>query len=1658
MPEKIVYIDTEIDPRSGKILDMGAVREDGSFIHTANLKEFARFLENTEYICGHNLLQHDLVYLYETLVEYGVLTDTHGSEESLPRMIDTLPFSPLLFPEKPYHHLIKDDKIVSDELNNPRSDAEKAKELFEDELEAFDKLENGLRFIYYGLLYQQSGFCSFFKYWNNRHRMSKLPADETEPSSILPFPSFYEVREQIRSYFRNRICEQADLDELIAERPVELAYALALINSNQPDSITPRWVLKNYPVVEEVMFRLRNVPCGTPCNYCNNAWDIHTGLKKYFGYNVFREFDGKPLQEEAVRMAVENRSFLAIFPTGGGKSLTFQLPALMSGENTHGLTVIISPLQSLMKDQVDNLEKNHITYAVTINGLLEPIERAKAFERVEDGSALLLYISPESLRSPSIERLLLARKIVRFVIDEAHCFSAWGQDFRVDYLYIGDFIKRLQQQKQLSAPIPVSCFTATARKQVIADIRNYFTEKLGVLLEVIASDKISRNNLHYKVINTDDKKHKYKELRNLIETTDKPVIVYVSRTRHARELAIQLSKDGFAAACFHGKMDTKDKIRNQNSFMSGEVMVMVATSAFGMGIDKDNVGMVIHYDISDSLENYVQEAGRAGRDQQIEADCYVLFNEDDLNKHFILLNQTKLNIKEIQQVWKAIRSLTDTRSFCSQSALEIARKAGWDDQMYDIETRVTTAIAALEQAGFVSRGHNMPRVYANSILAKTAGEAIDKINASDRFDSEQKEKAIRIIKKLIAARSRHHNPDDAGESRVDYISDHLGIEKLEVIRIINLLREDKILSDSLDLTAYLNDNEQGVKNKLNYYYRLEQVLSKVLTGEVQRLHLKEILQEVEKLLYEQYPDTKIKESRVAPEEIRMILNFWSIKHFIKQERSYLSRYHFKIELQLIPETLQDEIENRHLLCRFITNELYRLSIAGRKENAERGSGLVEFSVNGILEKHQRGGELFRRQITLAEVEDALFFLSRMGVLKIEGGFLVSYNQLTLERKVMDNKTRYKTDDYRKLGLYYENKIHQIHIVGEYARKMVGNYSDALQFVDDYFKLDYTDFLRRYYPGSRKDELNRNLTPIQFQRLFGELSTEQLQIVNDRKTNYIVVAAGPGSGKTKLLVHKLAALVTMEDVKYEQLLMLTFSRAAAYEFRERLIGLIGQAARNIEIKTFHAWCFDLLGRMGDLESAGEIIKEATELILSGKAEPGRITKTVLVIDEAQDINQQEFDLINALIDRNEEMRIIAVGDDDQNIFSFRGSSPAYMTQMISEWNAVKYELPVNYRSRKNLVEFTDTFIRRLPFRLKEVPAMAKNNRCGDIGLFQYESQQIMTSFVEWIAGRQTEGETAVLTRTNDEAVQINGMLLKKGIPARLIQTNSGFRWDRLDEVHTFLEMISESEEGAIIRPERWEESRERLRRRFDGSEQLENVCRMIEQFEHLYPRIRYRNDLQLFVNESSAEDFFRPSSREITVSTIHKAKGKEFDTVFVLLQAPQGINTIENTAALVDEEEIRKLYVAMTRARNNLFIHCNLKNIRFPQVDGSVYQFVEGISHEPEILLYPMSHEDVYLSFFLRVQKQLDQLKSGDPLFPVDAGCNNKYGVNILRFSAGFQNKLQRFNQMGFVPASAKVAFVVWWYQESNGKEIKIVLPEITFKRMPDGIHPKILNS
>ncbi len=1591
---KIVFIDTEIDPRSKKILDIGGIDSNGNQFHSNSIKDFFVFIKGADYLCGHNIIEHDL-----PILEHALRTDLSDIHT-----IDTLYLSPLLFPKKPYHKLLKDDKLQTGDINNPLSDAKKAKDLFWDEQGAFNQLNKNLKGINYLLLNGNIHFSSFFEYIKF--------AVETNSTKDLIFQEF-----------DSQICSNVDLDKIIQNDPEALAYSLALIRTGSRVSITPSWVYYKYPAIERVMFQLRSQPCLGGCPYCDKSFDARVGLKLFFNFDNYRTFNGEPLQEKAVQAALNNKSILTIFPTGGGKSLTYQIPALMAGENAHALTVIISPLQSLMKDQVDNLEKKGITEAVTINGLLDPIERGKAVERVDDGRASILYIAPEALRSKTIERLFLGRKIARFVIDEAHCFSSWGHDFRVDYLYIGEFIKNLQKKKSLTENIPISCFTATAKPQVIEDIRSYFKEKLNVDLELFMTTA-SRENLRYNVINCANDQDKFSKLRDLINEKQCPTIVYVSRTRRAEQVARKLVEDGCNAKAFHGKMDVKEKTANQNAFMSGEVDVIVATSAFGMGVDKDNVGMVVHYEISDSLENYVQESGRAGRDESIQAECYILFNENDLGKHFIMLNQTKIDRNQIQDVWKAIKGLTKFRSEMSKSALEIARKAGWNEQIEDLETRVTTAIAALEEAGYVKRTHNSPRIFATGILSKNAEEAILKINQSLRFNEKQKEQSIRIIKRLISAKSNSKSDDDEAESRVDYISDLLGISNKDVIRALTLMREEQILADTKDLSAYIN-HEESQKN------------SKKLHSEYAKLerHLIELIQENESIvnykeLNEQTLSSGINSTVI---KIKTVINFWSIKNWIKKNAHRESRDNFTLDLKKPKDKLINHIEKRHVLSEFIIEYLYSKPGSNEKEESDR---LIEFSVHELKTAFESRKGMFDFKVSIYDVEEALFFLSKIEALRIEGGFLVIYNRMNINRVENNLRLQYKQEDYDSLKRHYEHKIQQIHIVGEYAKKMLSDYKGALTFVNDYFQLNFSSFINKYFPGSRKDEIIKSITPAQFKRLFGELSPRQLDIIKDNETQYVVVAAGPGSGKTRLLVHKLASIIYMEDVKYEQLIMLTFSRAAVNEFKERLINLIGNAALFVEIRTFHSFCFDLLGRLGSIEKSKDVIKDALTLLRNNEVEPGRIAKVVMVIDEAQDIDQDEFALVKELMRRNPEMRIIAVGDDDQNIYEFRGSDSRYFQSLLEHENSRKYELIENYRSKNNLVVFTNQFAACIENRIKESEINAVDTSNGNIRIIKYVSDQLIEPVVNDILKAELAGSTCILTQTNLEALSIAGILNKEGLQAKLIQSNSGFYLHNLKELRFVVDFLNSDPETRVIYEDQINLCKRKLKERFTGTHVLPVCLKILDDFMRLHPKTKYKTDLKVFIEESNFEDFISLGKDTVLVSTIHKAKGKEFDNVFLVL----------NNYDLSTEDKRRQLYVALTRAKSNLTIHYNgsfLENIEAENIK----KLVDNKNYNPPGKLYMhLTHKEINLGYCGFVQHRIKQMRTGDPLRVVEDGCNNENGEEVLKFSKSFLSEIQNLEQKGFKTSSAKINFIVYWYNEEKKEEIQIILPEITFQK------------
>lgn len=1608
--EDIVFFDLEVG-ENGRINDIGAVRRNINF-HSKSKEEFFRFIDDAKYVCGHNIIRHDLKYL--PLQDNGL------------KIIDTLFLSPLLFPCHPYHKLLKDEKLLTDELNNPLSDSLKCRELFFDEINAFNALSTNIKEIYSYLLSDRDEFKGFFDYLgigNIREKRKFFIFGNSNNENAR-------IEQLIKREFAPYICNHSFITPYIKNKPVELCYALSLSATSDYHSITPAWVEHNYPEVDNIIKKLMFTPCSENCEYCRNKLDAKKRLKDFFGYDSFRLYDGENLQEKAVNAALNRKSLLAIFPTGGGKSLTFQLPALISGQMERGLSIVISPLQSLMKDQVDNLNSRGIADAVSVNGAMNKIERAESIRRVESGLATILYISPEQLRSKTIWKILLSRKVVRFIIDEAHCFSSWGQDFRVDYLYIGEFIKDYQKKKGLKESIPISCFTATAKQKVVSDICQYFNEKLNLKLEMFTSNA-TRQNLRYVVLYKNSEEEKYLTLRQLISSHDCSTIVYVSRTQKTIDLSERLTKDGFESRPFNGKMDVDEKLKNQDDFMQSNVKIIVATSAFGMGVDKKDVKLVVHYDISDSLENYIQEAGRAGRDENISAECYVLYNENDLDKHFLLLNQTKLSMSEISQVWKAIKDLCGKRNICHSSALEIARRAGWDEKKSDIETRIRTAINALEVSGYVKRGKNSPRIFATSIMARNMAEAAEKIDKVVDFTEKERRNAKRIIKSLISARSISKSGNQDGEYRVDYISDVLGIDKTEVLEAINKMKLYGILSDSDDMSAYIfaGDSINKSEQNLNRFLKLERFIISNLKENGCVFSLKELN---ENASGEKIPYSSIK-------NIKTIIFFLTIKGYISKgervQEGDKGQYYIYLAPKMSISQIQKKLESRSSICHFIVNYLYQKA-ADKNISKEL---LVEFSIVELYKNYNNQNGLIKDNTTIQDIEDALLYLSKIGSLRLEGGFLVLYNALEVKRVVLDNKIKYKKEDYRALDEYYKQKIQQIHIVGEYANLMVKDYNAALQFVSDYFQMDYKRFIKKYFDGDRQNQISINITQKKYEQLFGKLSEIQKSIINDKENKYITVFAGPGSGKTMVLVHKLASLLLLEDIKYEQLLMLTFSRVAATEFKKRLRELIGNAVKFVDIKTFHSYCFDIIGRQGDLDKCENVVRECIDMIKTSEVEQEIITKSVLVIDEAQDMDDDEAELVRILVENNDNMRVIAVGDDDQNIYEFRGSNSNHMKDLMNNENAKSFNMLTNYRSKSNIVSFSNKFVRKITNRLKNDDIIPFQKDEGVVKVFHYKFSDMQYAVADNILNSYKGGSCCVLTQTNEEAMQMLNILLKHNKRAKLIQSNDGFDLFDLVEIRFFIKNLK-LDDNPIIDIDRWNSAKNALKTKYATSQCLEIVLNMIEDFENVNPDKKFKNDWLDYINESKIEDLYKNEKDCIYISTIHKSKGREFDSVYILL----------NENKKWQDEELRAIYVALTRARNNLFVHTNSHIFDNCRVIG--VEHIDNLNTYPSCseIIFPLTHRDVFLSFFKGKNKIIFALRSGDSLYYED-DClyTDIFGSKeiVCKLSKSCIAKLSIYFSKGYIVKKSIVRFIVAYESKEDNALFPIILPTIYLEKV-----------
>ncbi len=402
-------------------------------------------------------------------------------------------------------------------------------------------------------------------------------------------------------------------------------------------------------------------------------------LKEIFGFDSFR-----PGQEEAIRAVLDGRDTLAVMPTGGGKSLCYQVPALMQ----ESLTVIVSPLISLMKDQVDSLIQSSVAEAGTLHSGLSPEERWEVERSVRTGEIKMLYVAPERLRSLEFVLSLRRAGVGLFVVDEAHCISEWGHNFRPDYLFLPRAVRDLGNP-------PILALTATATPRVRDDI----LRSLRMRDPEVVVTSFNRPNLTYRVLSAKEKKHKLPLILAAIRNAAPPGIVYATTRKECEELAADLRRSGVDAAAYHAGMGPAERSEVQERFMTDELSVVVATIAFGMGVDKPNVRFVIHSSVPGSLPAYMQESGRAGRDGD-RAECVVLYRSADLGRRKRLVTLGATGEEEVGTFFRAL-SGTENGGRVNVPPNALAALGGVDPESAGL------VLQSLEDSGLIHRGYDL---------------------------------------------------------------------------------------------------------------------------------------------------------------------------------------------------------------------------------------------------------------------------------------------------------------------------------------------------------------------------------------------------------------------------------------------------------------------------------------------------------------------------------------------------------------------------------------------------------------------------------------------------------------------------------------------------------------------------------------------------------------------------------------------------------------------------------------------------------------------------------------------------------------------------------------------------------------------------------------
>ncbi|MBP2296889.1 RecQ family ATP-dependent DNA helicase [Azospirillum rugosum] len=1578
---KTLFIDVEAD-RGGRLNAVGAVLDDRIFRwEKRGSRSFASagldgFVRGAERIAGHNILAHDLPILRDALPGLAAWT--------LP-VVDTLVLSPLAFPANPYHRLIKGYKLEKDAVNDPVADARLCRAVLRDEIDAFVRLvrqtPDAAAFHRFALSGPgHSGMADLFGLCG-----APLP-----PTAFAAFTLWMQCATARVCTAASARLAAAELEPSVAR--LAFAHALAWLGVAGGASVLPAWVRHQHPAVRALLHNLRDTPCDAPsCAWCRTAFSATHWLRETFGFDVFRPKpaapDGGSLQQRIVEAGLAGRPALAVLPTGGGKSLCFQVPALARHQRTGALTVVVSPLQALMKDQVDNFRSKtgRPAAAAALYGALTLPERGAVMDRVRQGDVALLYVSPEQLRNPSVVRTIEQREIGAWVFDEAHCLSKWGHDFRPDYLYTARFIAELAE-RQGTPPPPVTCLTATAKHEVVEEIRSHIRDRLGQELDLYAGGA-ERSNLTF-TVESITPAEKVERIAALLEQHVRQggasacAVVYAATRRGTQDLRDALAGYGWPAAAFHAGMKAADKAEVLAGFIGGSIPVVCATNAFGMGIDKDSVRLVVHADVPGSLEAYTQEAGRAGRDG-LPATCVLLFDPDDLEDQFRLAARSELRRRDIGQILRGVRRLSqrlgkdEVVATAGELVADPELDLGFAADDSDADTKVKTALSWLERAGLVIRSENRTSVITarpKPLSLEQARTAIGRLGLPAATVAQW----MAIFRTLVAVAA---DPSEEHPLTVDTLAalDPLAADTAgppqeataKVLTVLTAMAGHGLIESGTVLTAQVRPS--GVNASRRVLAQFSAAARTLLAT------LREEAPDGEELCLSLTAATQRLRDRgcaeCQPEVVLRLLKTLSDTNRQGSARLRLAtvaRWRYSLKLSGTWQGLEDSLRRQEAVASLV---LDRLLATGRAADGA-GKTVVPFAIEELAQA-VTGDLTLATEVSdpVAAVQAALLMLHDWKVILLQGGLSVFRQGLSLRLPEAARGRRYTNDDHEPLARHYAGRTFQIHAMGEYARLGLTSPERAAAFAADYFALPEDRLLARHFPG-RRAELARPVSADSYARIVTDLANPAQQaIVTAPVGRNLLVLAGPGSGKTRVIVHRCAYLLRVLRVPAQAILVLCYNHAAALSIRRRLRALIGDEAGWIDAYTYHALAMRLVGASiaerlehrpdsAPADPFSGVIGDATALLRGESAFPGLDAEDVrerllaryryILIDEYQDIDEEQYDLVSAIAGRQEKdaearIALMAVGDDDQAVYGFRHADVAFIRRYQADYAAEVHHLVENYRSTAAVIAASNTLIRHNTDRMKtehpiridraraEAPA-GEPVRVLEVGTIAHqigtaldviERRRARHSGTSW-------SDFAVLARQRHVLAPFHALCDHAGIPCdpAYDTTSDRFPLHRLREVVTFLDRLKRATarvDGAWLQAQL-----AALRQEMGASpwwtlvEQLLGGWATTSAGRAAEPEA-VREALYEGLSQLRRE---RSTGAGIHIGTLHGAKGLEFRHV-ILLDGGWDGRSSDRAPAESNEEERRLFYVGMTRARETLCLmrRADVRNPHLPLLDG-----------------------------------------------------------------------------------------------------------------------------